>query len=235
MGETIKVSAKDGGAFDAYLAKPPSSSGAVPGVIIIQEAFGVTQWIKAISDRFAAEGYLVAAPDFYWRFAPNFAASFDDEEAVAAARRYLKVIDHANAVDDIEAAADALKSMPECNGKIAVAGFCLGGTLAYLAAVRLDIDAAAAYYGTQIHDYLDEGSKLTCPTVFHMADHDSFIKDEDVKAIFQALIGIPNLAVWTYDTGHAFANWDRPGAYDKDLAEKAHARTFAVFDKLKQE
>ena len=87
MGETIKVSAKDGGAIDAYLAKPPSYSGAVPGVIIIQEAFGVTPWIKAISDRFAAEGYLVAAPDFYWRFAPNFAASFDDEEAVAAARR----------------------------------------------------------------------------------------------------------------------------------------------------
>ena len=87
MGETIKVSAKDGGAIDAYLAKPPSSSGAVPGVIIIQEAFGVTPWIKAISDRFAAEGYLVAAPHFYWRFAPNFAASFDDEEAVAAARR----------------------------------------------------------------------------------------------------------------------------------------------------
>ena len=96
-------------------------------------------------------------------------------------------------------------------------------------------EQALAYYGTQIHDYLDEGSKLTCPTLFHMADHDSFIKDEDVKAIFQALFGIPYLAVLTYDTGHAFANWDRPGVYDEDLAEKAHARTFAVFDKLKQE
>jgi carboxymethylenebutenolidase len=235
MGDTISVNAKNGGAFDVYLAKPTASAGPAPGVIIIQEAFGVTPWIKAITERFAAEGYVAAAPDFYWRIAPNFAASFDDEEAVATARRHLGVIDHAAAVDDIDATSAALKSLPECNGKIAAAGFCLGGTLAYLAAVRLDIDAAAAYYGTQIHEYLDEGSNLSCPTLFHMADHDDFIRDEDVKEIFQALIGIPNLAVWTYDTGHAFANWDRPGAYDEELAEKAHARTFAVFDKLKQD
>ncbi len=235
MGETISVNAKDGGAFDVYLAKPPVTSGPAPGVIIIQEAFGVTLWLKAITERFAAEGYVAAAPDFYWRFAPNFAASFADEEAVAAARRHLGIIDHAAAVDDIEATSGALKAMAECNGRIAAAGFCLGGTLAYLAAVRLDIDAAAAYYGTQIHEYLNEGSNLTCPTLFHMADHDDFVREEDVKEIFQALIGIPNLAVWTYDTGHAFANWDRPGAYDEELAEKAHARTFAVFEKLKQD
>ena len=235
MGETISVNAKDGGAFDVYLAKPPVTSGPAPGAIIIQEAFGVTPWLKAITERFAAEGYVAAAPDFYWRFAPNFAASFDDEEAVAAARRHLGVIDHAAAVDDIETTSGALKAMVECNGRIAAAGFCLGGTLAYLAAVRLYIDAAAAYYGTQIHEYLNEGSNLTCPTLFHMADHDDFVREEDVKEIFQALIGIPNLAVWTYDTGHAFANWDRPGAYDEELAEKAHARTFAVFEKLKQD
>ena len=66
-----------------------------------------------------------------------------------------------------------------------------------------------------------------------MADHDAFIRDEDVKEVFQALIGIPNLAIWTYDAGHAFANWDRPGAYDEELAEKAHGRTFATFEKLK--
>ena len=76
MGETIKVSAKDGGAIDAYLAKPPSSSGAVPGVIIIQEAFGVTPWVKAISDRFAAEGYLVAAPRFLLALRPQFRRVF---------------------------------------------------------------------------------------------------------------------------------------------------------------
>ncbi|MEE2760572.1 MAG: dienelactone hydrolase family protein [Pseudomonadota bacterium] len=235
MGETIKMNARDGGTFDAYLARPSAADSPAPGVIIIQEAFGVTPWIKAITDRFAAEGYLAAAPDFYWRFAPSFSATFDDEDAVAEARQHLKVIDHTSAVDDIEAAADTLKSMDGCNGKIATAGFCLGGTLAYLAAVRLPIDAAAAYYGTQIHEYLDEGSKLNCPTLFHMADHDAFIRDEDVKEVFQALIGIPNLAVWTYDAGHAFANWDRPGAYNEELAEKAHGRTFATFGKLKRD
>jgi carboxymethylenebutenolidase len=232
-GAAIKVNAKDGGEFDAYLSKPPDQAGKCPGVILLQEAFGVTPWIKAISDRFAAEGYLVAAPDMYWRFAPNFAADFNDEDAVATARRHLNTLDHDHAVDDIQSTIDALKAMADCNGKIAVAGFCLGGTLTYLAAVRLGIDAAAAYYGTQIHEYLEEGSKLTCPTLFHMADHDTFIEAADVKAIFQALIGIPNLAIWTYDTGHAFANWDRPGAYNEALAEKAHERTLAIFNNLK--
>ena len=140
MGETISVNAKDGGAFDVYLAKPTASRRPAPGVIIIQEAFGVTTWLKDITDRFAAEGYVAAAPDFYWRFAPNFAAGFDDEEALATARRHLQTIDHAAAVDDIDATSGALKSMDECNGKIATAGQngqFPGGSLLFTRSIRL--------------------------------------------------------------------------------------------------
>ncbi|NQV57592.1 MAG: dienelactone hydrolase family protein [Rhodospirillales bacterium] len=233
-GEMILISSHDGGEFQAYQpARADKFKGQRgPGVIIIQEVFGVTPWVKAISDHFAAHGYQVLAPDMFWRIEPNFSATFDDEEGVAKARGFLPLIDHDLAVQDIGSSADALRAMDGCNGKIAVAGFCLGGTLAYLSAARLNIDAAAVYYGTQVHEYLTEGGKIKCPTVFHMADHDDFIDDADVKEIFSALIGIPNIAIWTYDTGHGFTNWDRPGAYNKGLADKAHERTFATFDRL---
>ncbi len=129
-GQQIKIAASDGGEFDAYLALPPRSP--APGIIMLHEIFGVTDWIRETADYFAAQGFCVAAPDMFWRLEPNFAGDHRDADQTATGRRYKEMIDHGKAVDDIAAVASKLKSMAECNGKIGVTGFCTGGTLTYL-------------------------------------------------------------------------------------------------------
>lgn len=230
-GQTIDMTAKEGGKFSAYLAKPESGTG--PGIIMIQEIFGITNWVKSTADRFADNGYTVIVPDMFWRFDANFVAEPGNEEGFQKAFSYLQKVDHTTAVDDMEVCAGFLRGMPESNGKVGVTGFCLGGTFAYLAAARLDVDAAIAYYGTQIHEYLDEGKNVTCPTILHMGEHDEAFSVEDRNKIHGALIGMPNVDIYMYDAGHAFANSGRPDAYSEEAAEAAHKRSFALFDQLK--
>ena len=137
------------------------------------------------------------------------------------------------AMADISAVISSLKSMPECNGKVGVTGFCTGGTLTYLAAARLDIDAAVAYYGTQIHEFLDEGKNIACPTVFHMGNKDDHVPQDLPDMMGAAMIGMPNIAMYLYDTGHAFAHTERLDHYSEAASQKAHARTFELFDDLR--
>lgn len=230
-GEMIEIAAKDSGTFNAYCAKPADGTG--PGIVLIQEIFGITDWIKKMADRFAAQGYVVIAPDMFWRMDPDFVADPSKQEELEKAFGFLQTVDHDKAVEDIDAALSALKALPECNGKVAVSGFCLGGTFTYLAAARLDIDAAIAYYGTQIHEYLDEGKNVTCPMLFHMGEHDDTFSVEDRNKIHGALIGKPNISIYMYDAGHAFANSARPDVHNLAAAEAAHERSFKLLDTLK--
>lgn len=236
-GETIELAAKDGKTFGAYLATPAQSgtpgAAAMPGIVMVQEMLGITPWLKSMADRIAAEGFTVIAPDMFWRFHPGFVGDHANKDDYERAWSYLRALDYDLAVEDVATAADALKAMPGCNGKIGVVGFCMGGTIAYLAAARLPVDAAVSYYGTGIHNYVNEGGKITCPLSLHMGDRDHTLKPEDVHEIFAALIGIPHISVWRYDTGHAFANSDVPSLYSKEHAEKAHERTLSLFGRLK--
>ena len=232
-GRQIKISASDGGEFGAYLALPTEPS--APGIVMLHEIFGVTEWIRESADLFAEHGYCVVAPDMFWRLKPNFVGDHRDPEQTEQGRRYKNLIDHDRAMDDIASAMSRLKSMPECNGKIGVTGFCTGGTLTYLAAARLDIDAAVAYYGTQIHEYLDEGKNIACPTVFHMGETDDRVPQGLPDMTRTALIGVPEIAIYTYDAGHAFAHTGRPDYYSKVASQKAHARTFDLFDNLRSQ
>lgn len=230
-GQQIKISASDGGEFDAYLALPPRSP--APGIIMLHEIFGVTDWIRETADYFAAQGFCVAAPDMFWRLEPNFAGDHRDADQTATGRRYKQLIDHGKAVDDIAAVASKLKSMAECNGKIGVTGFCTGGTLTYLAAARLDLDAAAAYYGTQIHEFLDEAKNIACPAIFHMGDRDDRVPQDLPDRVRAAVAGMPNITTHLYDAGHAFAHSGRKDLYSEAASRQAHARTFDLFNKLR--
>jgi len=115
---------------------------------------------------------------------------------------------------------------------LTVVGFCLGGTFAYLSSTRLQIDAAVSYYGTQIHEYLEEADKVNCPFLLHMAEHEDNFPIEDTNRIRNALGDDPNVTLYMYDTGHAFANSGRADKYDKTAADLAHKRTFKLLDTL---
>lgn len=229
-GEMISIETRDGINFAGYLARPQTQQGL--GVVLIHENFGLTRWIRSIADEFAARGYVVLAPDLFWRFEPFFTAEPGNNADI---QRALKLVERFNfdlGVEDITAAISALKSIPECNGKIGAAGFCLGGTLSYLTAARRQIDAAVAYYGAHIHKFVNEGRHLDCPMVFHLADKDETHTEEDRNRIFAALIGMPHVSIYTYDTGHSFANSDCMAGYDHAAAEQAYLRSFAIFDAL---
>src|SRR5260370_24418510 len=127
-GTYVTIAAKDGGSFKDYLAKPEKGSG--PGIVLLQEIFGINQYVRDVADCYAEEGYVVIAPDLFWRLEPG--VELDESQFEKAFGLYQK-FDVAKAVDDIAASVTALKARPECVGKIGALGVWLGGEIDYLA------------------------------------------------------------------------------------------------------
>jgi len=141
-------------AFGAHVALPAAGSG--PGIVLIHEIFGVNDYIRASAPRLAALGYVVLAPDFFWRTQPGLELPNDDagmKAGMAAAQQ----LDSAAAVGDAITAMGALRALPEVTDhRAGVLGFCLGGSLAYRVAVEGDPDVAVVYYGSAVPGALEE-------------------------------------------------------------------------------
>lgn len=224
-GQTIDIRADDGKRFTGYLAVPAKGSG--PGIVLLQEIFGVNAVIRAAADLFAEEGYVVLAPDLFWRMQPNVQLGFDDQSRQQAMSYYSKFnIDQA--VADIGAALAALKARPECTGKLAALGFCLGGLLAYLAAARLPVDAAVGFYGVRIDEYLGEANKVQCPLLLHFGEQDHLNPPEKVQKVRAAFAGKDNVSIVVHPgVDHAFYLVGR-SSYDKRAAGLAHSPTIGL-------
>ena len=231
MGQRIDIDAADGsGAFGAYLSPLPAQPG--PGIVMLHEILGITLWIEEVADQFASRGYCVISPDMFWRLEPGFVADYRIPKEREKGMRFRGEIKHDKAVEDISAAIDNLKARPECNGKIAVVGYCMGGTLTYLSAARLNPDAAVVYYGTEVHNFLDEGPTISCPTIFHAGDHDHHVPLALLNTIRDALEGLPSITFHVYDADHGFANTHRQELFSAGPTEQAHARSFDLLDTL---
>ena len=232
MGQQLRIAATDGsGTFKAYLS--PRSGAPGPGIVMLHEILGITPWIKEVADQFAARGYCVISPDMFWRLEPDFVADHRIPEQREKGLRFRDEIDHDKAVDDIAAVIDTLKSLYECNGRIAVVGYCMGGTLAYLSSTRLNPNAAIIYYGTEVQKFLDEGPNISCPTMFHAGNHDRHVPLELLSEIQDALGELPDITFHMYDADHAFANTHRPELFSASHTEQAHARSFELLDTLR--
>jgi carboxymethylenebutenolidase len=228
-GQSITVTAKDGGSFKAYLAMPPQGSG--PGILLLQEIFGVNAYIRGIADYYAEEGYVVLAPDLFWRIEPGIDLGFSESERQQAFA-YRAKFDVDKAVEDIGATLAALRSLPQCKGKVGALGFCLGGLLAYLSAARLRIDCSVSYYGVGIEKVLSEAGGIECPMVLHIAEKDAFTPPAVVDTIKAAFAARPEVEIYVYPgAGHAFA---RKGGqhFDRPAAMMAHSRSIALFRKV---
>lgn len=225
MGQTIQIHAADG-AFNAYLATPPSGKG--PGIVLCQEIFGVNATMRAVADYYAEEGYTVLVPDLFWRIAPGIELGDRGEDFQRALGLYQR-FDEALGVKDVGAALDALRARPECVGQTGVLGFCLGGKLAYLAACRLDgVACAVAYYGVGIERALDEAVNIQGRLVLHVAEHDGFCPPEAQAKIRAGLGGKDGIELYVYPgVDHAFA---RTGGehFDHPSALMAHQRSIAA-------
>ncbi|MBA3303192.1 MAG: dienelactone hydrolase family protein, partial [Acidimicrobiia bacterium] len=178
---TETVTAPDGGTFDAHVALPEGGTG--PGLLLLQEIFGVNSYLKAVGDRLAWLGYVVLAPDLFWRIERNIALPHD-KASLATAFGYLQRFDLDQGLLDCDAALAHLRALPEVDdGKAGVLGFCLGGRMAYGVAARSEPDTAVSYYGSGIADALDEAGRITSPVLFHFGQEDPFIGLDQVERI----------------------------------------------------
>ncbi len=190
--------------------------------MVLQEIFGVNENMRAVCDWFAARGFVALCPDLFWRVEPDIELTEKDHEK--AMSLYAK-LDHDKAIDDAAAALNFLRAHPACNGRAGAVGFCLGGRLAYLLAVRYRPDASVAYYGVGIEHALDEAKNLACPLMLHIAGLDKYSPPPAVEQIRAALAADPRVTIHVYpDADHAFA---RPSGahYHPAAAELANLRT----------
>jgi len=224
-GQTIDITSGDGKRFAGYLAVPEAGSG--PGIVLLQEIFGVNDVMRAGADLFAEEGYVVLVPDLYWRLQPGVELGFDPA-GVQEALRYKQQLGVDQCVQDIGSTIQALKSRPECTGKVGVVGYCMGGLLAYLSAARLTVDVAIAFYGVGLGNYLNEASQVKCPLVFHFGAQDEHAPPALVQQLRTAFAGRDNVSIHVYpDIGHGFYLQGRP-SYHKVSASMAHSPTIAA-------
>jgi carboxymethylenebutenolidase len=206
---TETITAADGGTFAAHVAVPDSGEG--PGILLLQEIFGVNDFLKAKADDLAALGYVVLCPDVFWRVEPGVSLPHDDE-ALGQAFGYMERFmaeGIEQAPSDLGAALAHLRALPEVGDrKVAAMGYCLGGFLAYQLACHYEPDAAVSYYGSGIADRLDDAKNLTCPIIFHFGGSDPFIPNEQVDSIRAHLDDRDAVEIHVqHQAGHAFENF----------------------------
>jgi len=225
----VTIRAADGGSFSAYLATPKSGKG--PGIVLIQEIFGVNKVMRDLADGFAAQGYTVMCPDLFWRQEPGIQITDKTQEEWNKAFSLYQGFNVDKGVDDLKATLAALRKHQACTGKVGSVGYCLGGKLAYLMATRTDADANVGYYGVGIQDSLNEAKNIKKPLLLHVAAKDQFVPPDAQAKVKEALKGNSLVAIYTYnEQDHAFA---RVGGahYDKAAADQANARTAEFFKK----
>jgi carboxymethylenebutenolidase len=213
-----------------YVAMP-DGNGRHPGVVVIQEWWGLNDQIKSIADRWAKEGFVAIAPDLYDGKVIPFGKA---DEAAAA----MNALDFPKAVQTIIGAVSSLKDNPRCTGKISITGFCMGGALTLLAAINVpEVDAAVVFYGLPPLEYVD-AAKIKAPLAGHFATDDAFfaIANVDVlEAKLRAAGATPEFH--RYRASHGFANEMQTAErrllpallYDPLAARTAYDRTFRFF------
>ncbi|TSA18832.1 MAG: dienelactone hydrolase family protein [Betaproteobacteria bacterium] len=224
----IDIKASDGGTLKGYLSLPPGAgkTGKGPGIVLIQEIFGVNSHIRAVADQYASDGYTVLAPDLFWRMQPMVELGYGQEDFKTGIG-YMQKFDFAAGLKDLAATVAALRALPEGGGKVASVGYCMGGMLSYLCAANAGVDAAVCYYGGGIHTKLDEAGKIKCPVLFHFAGNDSYIPAAAVEAVKQTFAGRESVRIDVYPgVDHGFNCWDR-AAYNQQSAALARGRSLA--------
>jgi carboxymethylenebutenolidase len=200
------VRADDGHEFDAYLAIPESGTGA--GMIVVQEIFGLTDYIKGVCTRLSELGYVALAPALYSRIERDIALDERLPDSLPQAFATMQRLDVPRAVGDAAAALGHLRRLPEVrDGRAGIIGFCLGGGIAYFVAAASDPDVAVCYYGSAIPDALDSAASVHCPVLFEFGDADVYITPEQRAAIRDAFEGRPNTEFHVHSgANHAFDN-----------------------------
>ena len=217
----IEIDSADG-KFGAYLAIPHTRKG--PGIVLIQEIFGVNEHIRSVAEQYAADGYLVIAPDLFWRNGHRIELGYD-EAGWKRAVDLMNATDVGKAQTDIELAIDALKAQPGLDGGIASIGYCFGGLLSYHTAANGLVDVAIAYYGGGIQNQLDRADEIEVPLLMHFGEQDSHIPLEAVEKIAERFENNDNVEIVVYPEAEHGFNCSHRDSYNQRAAAEAHGNT----------
>ncbi|MDP9189606.1 MAG: dienelactone hydrolase family protein [Actinomycetota bacterium] len=206
----------NGATAKGYLAEPEEAG---PGLVVLQEWWGLDDSVRGLVDRFAEEGFVALAPDLFHG---------ETTEQPGEAEQKMMAMNMGEAEKEMRGAVRALLDHPKCDGSVGSVGFCLGGGLSvWAAATNPDIGAAFTYYYVMPHGKPDF-SNIEIPVLGHFGTSDDFISVEDAKALESELqeAGVETAFEYYEDAGHAFANdHDRLDTYDEGHAEKAWGKT----------
>jgi carboxymethylenebutenolidase len=228
-GKRVTVSASEGATFDAYLSTP--SKLPAPGLVVLQEIFGLNAFVRDVCDEFAQAGYLAIAPDLFWRQERNVQLDSDSSGGRERGMILMRGLDERLAVEDAAATMEHLQRLPQCTGKVGAVGYCLGGKLAYLMAARTAISAAVSYYGVGIQGVLNEAAHIRVPLLVHIAADDQLCPPPAQQEINRVLGAVPSVTIQTHrGVGHAFAR-NGSAAYEPAAAQNANAATLIFLSK----
>ncbi|GAA3410070.1 dienelactone hydrolase family protein [Streptosporangium vulgare] len=217
--ETVTVA---DGSFDLHLWLPPAGRG--PVILLIQEIYGVGPYIRKVAEDLAALGYVVGAPDLFWRIRPNW-VSGHDEAGTNLSIEMVSTFDVPHGVADSAVALTHLRGLPEAEGGAGVVGFCLGGSIGYLLAATVEVDAVLSFYGSAVPDAAGMLEKITCPLLLVFGGSDPYIPRERVSVVEKAAAGRPNVEVYVAEeAGHAFHNHEAAQFYNQEAARAAWDR-----------
>ena len=223
-GTFIDIPSNDGQTFAAYLATPQYGSG--PGIVLLQEIFGVNRTLRDLADEYAAAGFIVIVPDLFWRQRPGVQLNPSNPSDRESAMQLLKGLEESLAVEDATMALQYLRARSDCTARVAAVGYCLGGRLAFVMAARTEIDASVAYYGIGLDKLLGEASAVHCPLLLHIAANDRLCPAEAQAAILRGIAPYATrITAYVYPgANHAFARKGGPD-FDASAAQLAGERT----------
>lgn len=222
--KSVRVPTYDGDELDAHLAVP--ASGAAPGIVLLHEGLGLTDYTRAVAARITELGYVAMAPELFWRMERNVDLPHD-ETGMARALELIVGFDAEKGVHDVDAAMACLQARPEVDGAVGVMGFCFGGGLTYGAACELDPACAVAYYGVGVELLEERIDEVTCPALLHFGTDDAFVARDALAHLQDAARTKPNIAIAVYEgEGHAFDNPYSP-THAPVAAARAWERTAA--------
>jgi carboxymethylenebutenolidase len=220
----VDLKVADGSSMSAYVAQTADSSNR-PGILVLQEAFGLNSHIRDIADRFARHGFVAIAPELFHRTAPGLEADYTNLPAVMP---HVQAVTLPGAEADLRAAFDWLSAQPGVRkDEISCIGFCLGGRMSYLANSILPLRAAVSFYGSRIvPDLLDRASAMRAPILLCWGGQDHHIPAEHRNAVTAALLAAGKSYVNVEFSGadHGFF-CDQRAAYHPQAARQAWSLT----------
>jgi carboxymethylenebutenolidase len=229
-GNTVEVRSSDGGEFDCYLVTPKTDR-PVPAIVLASAIHGVDADIRAIADEFAANGYVAAAPDLFWRSIPGPLPREDDRAAKRSQPRLERIKAGERDLSDTLA---YLRTLGQFNGRAAVMGFCYGGPYSILGPKRLGYAAGVSCHGTQLQDFIHELEGVRKPVCIIWGDRDHVAPAPVLDAYRAVPARMKNVEVHIFPgILHGFMMPSAPQAFDQKTRDFAMARALAILDGLR--